>query len=117
MKKIKFLSLMLAVLLMVGCSASPEKVTKNFLNNIKQKKWDEANKLGTEKTRKFVEQISGFSNALDLSKFKFEITETVIDNDGNKAVCTYTFEDGKDKKEQKLNLVKVDGAWKVDTEK
>ena len=71
-----------------------------------------AKKYGTEDTNKMLDMLSGFAKMMPDSArkdVKTEITSEKIE--GDKATYTYK-EEGKDG-EQTMNLVKVDGKWKV----
>lgn len=105
----------IVVAFLVACSGgdSPKGVAKNFLKAYSKADFEGAKKYGTEETGKLLDMLSGFSKMMpDTVKNKEVETDITSEKiDGDKATVTYK-EDGKDVG-QTLNLVKVDGKWKV----
>ena len=113
MKKTLFAGLLLA-LVFTGCSKSPSDVSEQFLEGVRTADLVMINEVSTQKTQKMTPMIVGFSKkALDAGKKapEFEVLSEVVT--GDKAVVTY--KDGDSKKT--LNLIKVDGDWKVEFSK
>lgn len=95
-----------------GGSETPTSVADNFLKALNKMDYETAKKYGSEDTGKLLDMMSGFAKMMPDSAKKeksFEIKNEKVD--GNKATVTYT-ESGEEG-EQTLNLVKVDGKWKV----
>jgi hypothetical protein len=104
----------LMICFLFACSGnSPKSVAENFLKAMNKMDFDGAKKYGTEDTNKMLDMLSGFAKMMpDSAKkedVKMEITSEKIE--GDKATYTYK-EEGKDG-DQTINLVKVDGKWKV----
>ncbi len=99
---------------LVACSGnSPKGVAENYLKAYSKMDFEGAKKYGTEETVKLLNMYTGFAKMIpDSTKnkvVKIDITSEKVD--GDKASVTYK-EEGKDG-DQTLNLVKVDGKWKV----
>ena len=102
-------------------SNSPEAVATKFMKHLGAWEFDEARKLGTYNTNKYLDLLQ---TLIELSKEKGqegvlekkEINIKIIDTkrDGNTAVVSYMSEDGS---VQTLNLVKEKGKWLVDMKK
>lgn len=102
----------LAFLMACGGGDSPKAVSENFLKALNRMDYETAKKYGTEDTGKLLDMMSGFAKMMpDSAKEEknFEIKDEKID--GDKATVTYS-QTG-DESEQVLNLVKLDGKWKV----
>ncbi len=104
----------LIVSLLVACAGnSPKSVAENFLKAMNKLDFEGAKKYGTDDTNKMLDMLSGFAKMMpDSAKkenVKIEMTSEKVE--GDKATCTYK-EEGKEG-EQTINLVKVDGKWKV----
>ena len=114
---IKFLSLSIVIFLF-SCSGgdSPKAVAEKYLKAIGSYDFDAAKKYGTEDTGKLLEMMSGFAKMVPDST-KDDIQFTILDEriDGEKAVVIYK-EDGEEA-EVTLNLLKVEGKWKVNMTK
>lgn len=118
MKNLKlFAIVVLASLAFVACQKeTPEAVAKKFLGHLQKKEYDEAKKLGTEATGKFLDMMKSLEQ---MGGAAAETPETApAENlkctvDGDTAVCTYT----QNGEEQKLDLVKQDGKWLVNMSK
>jgi hypothetical protein len=105
---------MLITCFLIACSGnSPKSVAENFLKAMNKMDFEGAKKYGTEDTNKMLDMLSGFAKMMpDSAKkedVKVEITSEKVE--GDKATYTYK-EVGKDE-QQTINLVKVDGKWKV----
>lgn len=99
--------------LLTGCSAGPEDTAEDFLAAIASGEISEAKELATESTGELLELAAGFG-ALDVDPdFEFVLVEKVVD--GNRATITYT--NGPDGKIETVDLVKLDGKWKVHEQK
>ena len=100
---------------------SPAGVTARFLKLLGNFEFDEARKLGTEKTNRVIDMLDmllelskekGADTILKKKDINVEIVKTAID--GDHALVTYRNEQGK---EQTMDLVKEKGKWLVDMKK
>lgn len=110
----KYLLSSILVLVIVSCGGgdTPKSVAENFLKSLNKMDYETAKKYGSEDTGKLLDMMSGFSKLMPDSarqERSFEMKEEKIN--GDKATVTYTAsgEEG----EQSLNLIKIDGKWKV----
>lgn len=103
-----------------GSSDNPQDVAKDFLKALADKNYDKAKDLGTENTSMMIGMIESMAKMApdslqkdeDADMDAIEWGDTKID--GDSATCFYSTPD---KKDQKLDLKKVDGKWKVDMKK
>ena len=113
MKKISlFVTTICLILASCGGGDSPKAVAENFLKALNKMDYETAKKYGSEDTGKLLDMMSGFAKMMPDSAKKersFEMKDEKIE--GDKATVTYT-ESGEEGL-QSLNLVKVDGKWKV----
>lgn len=118
MKKLIFLlSLLLAVsLVMESCNHSSPKVTaKKFLEAVKNNNYEEAKKYATKDSEQMLNMLSSFSSVMPQS-YKDKMRNSHIDikdvqeKDG---IATVTYVNSEEKKEETLQLKKVEGKWKV----
>lgn len=111
-KLIQILVAVLAVVTLVSCGKKgPEPVAEKFLEHMNKREFAEAKKLGTEATGQMLDFLASFPaeepvEPIVVTDMKCEVVE-------DKATCTYKAND----KEENINLVKVEGAWKVDMPK
>jgi len=124
MKKIQKLFLILSftslVLFSCGSGSDPKSVAQDFMEALAKQDFEKAKELGTDSTKGFISMIEGLIQMMpeekkkeglgDISGLKWG--ETKID--GDKAVVYYTDPEGK---QDKIELKKVDGEWKVDMKK
>ncbi|MDR3341249.1 MAG: DUF4878 domain-containing protein [Treponema sp.] len=105
-RKAIVLSMVLLVLL-AGCSKSPSSVTKNFVTAIQKNDMGKIQANTTEKTTGVITTFAGLMRAglgdAPVTVVKEQIT-------GDTAVVTIKKADGK---EDRINLIKEKGAWKV----
>ena len=105
----------LMIAFLVACSGgnSPKGVAENFLKAKSKLDFEGAKKYGTEDTGKLLDMFSSFTKMMpDSAKNKTLKIDIISEKeDGEKATVIYK-EEGNDG-EQTLNLVKVDGKWKV----
>jgi len=104
-----------------GRQNTPGSVTERFLKHLGNFEFDEARKLGTEKTNQLISMLEmltelskekGADSVLKKKDVQVEILRTDID--GKTAVVTYR---GEAEKELTMNLVKEKGKWLVDMKK
>jgi hypothetical protein len=103
-----------ALLILTSCGGgdSPKSVAENFLKAMNKMDYETAKKYGSEDTGRLLDMMSGFANMIpDSAKQEksFEIKDEKID--GDKATVTYS--QSGEVGEQTLDLVKIDGKWKV----
>lgn len=105
-------------LIMAACSGgdSPKAVAEKYLKAIGSYDFEGAKKYGTVDTGKLLDMMSGFAKMVPDST-KNDIIFTILDEkvDGDKAVVIYK-EEGEDT-EVSLNLLRVEGKWKVNMTK
>lgn len=107
----KLLLLFSLSLLMFSCSSGPEKVAGDFLENLSKGKVDEAKKYATESTGKMLDFVSSMTSLPVDPDFKFKpLRDSIVDN---KAWVFYVDKSGD---ETSIELVKIDGDWKVNME-
>ncbi len=109
-------------MLAVSCGSKddPQATAKDFMKALADQNYEKAKELGTENTKMMIGMVESFAKMApdslqDDTKVDFDAIqwgETKID--GDKAVCHYTDPEGKD---EKIDLKKVDGKWKVDMKK
>ena len=104
----------IAIVLFISCGGgdSPKSVAENFLKAMNKMDFETAKKYGSEDTGRLLDMMSGFAQMIPDSareEKKVEIKDEIID--GDKATVTYT--QSGEPGEQTLDLVKIDGKWKV----
>lgn len=111
--------LFFSIIFITSCGGdTPQGVTEDFLVALAKQDFGAAKKLSTEKTAQMLDLIEGMTKMaeesgedIDIKVPDFEMGNSVIN--GNKATCYYTVAG----KEDKLDLLKVNGKWKVDMKK
>lgn len=99
--------------ILTGCVQSPRSTAKLFTENISQGKLTEAKKHATEQTGQLIDMASSMGALPIKPGNQFIFIEQTID--GDKATVRYrSSEEGN---AETINLVKVDGKWKVHTRK
>ena len=100
-----------------GSSDNPQDVAKGFMDALGDQDYDKAKDLGTENTIMMIGMIESMASMApegEDSEEMGEITWGETEIDGDNAICFYSTED---KADQQVDLVKVDGDWKVDMKK
>lgn len=121
--KIRFGFLMVALtLFVVACGGGPKPgdVAKKFLSAVNDLNFEEAKQYATAESASMLDMLSGLASMGD-DQEKPEAQEITIvkeEIDGDNATVTYTAKDdeGNDV-EETIDLVKVDGDWKVKFDK
>lgn len=132
MKLIKSLAVILLALSMTtACKsggANPEATAEKFIKAVQGFDFEEAKKYSSKESAAMIDMMKGFMAAApaeELEKQKAEAKNTKIEvissnvaEDGNTATVTLkaTTPDG-NSKEDKIDLVKEDGEWKVNFKK
>ena len=114
MSPFKYLLSSILVLVIVSCGGgdTPKSVAENFLKALNKMDYETAKKYGSEDTGKLLDMMSGFSKLMPDSAKQdrsFEMKDEKINGDKATVLYTASGEEG----EQSLNLVKIDGKWKV----
>lgn len=114
MRIFKAVSLVSIVLFIISCGGgdSPKSVAEHFLKAMNKMDYETAKKYGSEDTGRLLDMMSGFAKMIPDSareEKSFEIKDEKID--GDKATVTYV--QSGEVGEQTLDLVKIDGKWKV----
>lgn len=118
MKKRFYLTMMLLsfVFLLGSCSRGPERVAKDFYNNLNHGKLDDAKKDCTDATKSFVEMAASFGGNNNFNQnYKAEVTKSEINGD----FATVWIKDANNPQstEEDVQLRKIDGKWKVNIKK
>ena len=102
------------IVFLISCGGgdSPKSVAEHFLKALNKMDYETAKKYGTEDTGRLLDMISGFAKMSPDSaneEKSFDIKTEKID--GDKATVTYV--QSGEVSEQTLDLIKIDGKWKV----
>jgi hypothetical protein len=115
MKKTTILFVALTTIIITSCTSksTPEGVATDFLNALMAQKWDDAKQLATSESAETIDMIKGFADQTGDTAMVmgFEIIKEQTKIEGDKASIVAKDESGL---EMPMNLVKVDGKWKVD---
>lgn len=106
------LFLALALLGFAGCSPAPSATAEKFTVALAKGDVATAKKYCTQSTAQMLDFAVSMGAVQAQPDFKFVVTEQKID--GNRA--TVRFKDDKGK-EEKIDLVKIDGRWQVEARK
>ena len=110
MKKALLSGLMVAVVMMMtGCAKGPAGTAQAFLEDLAKGDIEAAKKNATEQTGQLLAMASSMGSIPANKEFKFILVEEKVD--GDKAVVKY--KEKADGEVEEVNLVKVDGKWKV----
>ncbi len=116
----KFSTILLAVSLFVigACNSGPkpEEVATIFLDSMNQQDFETARKYCTERTLKLVDFLSSIAEMAKQEGSAFAdadpVTNVKCTIADDKATCTFCCID--ERGESDIELMKVDGVWKVD---
>ena len=100
-----------------GSSDNPQDVAIEFMDAFADQDYDTAKNLGTENTVMMIGMIESMASMApegEETEDMGEITWGETEIDGDNAICFYSTAD---KADQQVDLVKVDGEWKVDMKK
>ena len=100
-----------------GSSDNPQDVAIEFMDALGDQDYDKAKDLGTENTIMMIGMIESMASMApegEETDEMGEITWGETEIDGDNAICFYSTED---KADQQVDLVKVDGDWKVEMKK
>jgi len=110
MKRVMMLAGVVCVAFIFGCSGaeSPSSVARKFYAAVEKNDSKAMGKVATPETVQMMAMFGEKAQGMMASYGKIKSTEEEID--GDTAVVTVTFENGET---QDLDLIKVNGAWKV----
>ena len=109
---VPILILTLALLGLAGCSPAPSATAERFTVALAKGDVATAKKYCTQSTAQMLDFAVSMGAVRTQPDFKFVVTKQEID--GNRA--TVRFKDDKGK-EEKIDLVKIDGRWQVEIRK
>jgi hypothetical protein len=101
------------IFLLAACSPSPQSTAQAFAENLAKGKITEAKKYATDQTGQLLDMASSMGGNTINPDFKFVLVDKSVE--GNRAVVHYR--NGKDGSVEKIDLVKIDGEWKVNVSK
>ena len=105
MKRVLFA---IMIVFFASCSSGPQKVAKEFTENLSKGKTLEAKKYCTESSGQMIDFASQLGGLPIDPNFKFIIVkDSIVDNK-----AWVTFKD-QNEKQDVVELVKIDGIWKV----
>ena len=111
-RRLSFLFLTLAILGLAGCSPAPSATAEKFTVALAKGDVATAKKYCTQSTAQMLDFAVSMGAVQAQPDFKFVVTKQEVD--GNRA--TVRFKDDKGK-EEKVDLVKIDGRWQVEVRK
>lgn len=128
MRKIALMFFAAMAFALLGCKSdsSPEAVAESFLKALYTADFEQAKSFCTEESKQAIDFVAAFaSQSVDQmknAKVGFELLSSTISEDGSTAVVlakiTGTLDLQKnevvEEKEEKVNLVNIDGKWLVD---
>lgn len=98
-----------AFLFLVSCGDSPQSVARNFTENLAKGRISEAKKYATEPTGEMLDFASKIGAMPVNPDFTFVYVEKNVE--GDKATVIYR--ESVDGPDERINLVRIDGKWKV----
>lgn len=108
----------LSMSLLVSCSGNgPEGVAKKFLDHTNKGEFTEAKEYCDEQTAKLLnmaESLGGDAvEELKKQEVDVEILSSEVSEDGNTAKVRYKSTENGEVTEKEIDLIKIDGDWKV----
>ena len=122
MKKLNLslLILVMASFLFVGCKKSPEDVAVKFITHLSKCEFKKAAELGDKGTKAYITMLESMD---DKEKEEFrqknisiKVLETNIEDDTAEVKLSVTGDDGEPQTEE-IELVKINGNWKIRSKK
>lgn len=127
MKQLKLAALALVLSLSLSsCSGNgPEDTAKKFIEYTNQGEFSKAKELSTDKTAAMLGMAEGFAQGQgkmeEMKEKNKDVKVEIISSEVNEDKATVKFKltggENTSGSENQLNLVKVDGEWKVDMNK
>lgn len=102
----------MCALMLTGCKSGPIKATEGFYSNLELGKVTEAKEYCTQSTGQLIDLAMSMGGAKPNPDYRMENLRDSID--GNHAWVWFTDANGR---EQKFELVKIDGDWLVSISK
>ena len=113
----KMIGMLAVAFCLVGCSKGPDKVAVNFMESIRDGKFEKAVEYAAKDSKPLIAFISQMPKDKrdELAGVEFNAVDTKIDGDTAKVKLEGS-KDGKTKTNE-VDLVKEDGEWKVQMKK
>lgn len=108
-RPLTFILTLFVAIALTGCGQSPRSTAKTFSESLAHGKISEAKKHATEQTGQLLDLATSLGGMPIEPDFKFIFVDQEID--GNSAVVR--FREKPDGDIESVNLVKIDGEWKV----
>jgi hypothetical protein len=102
-----------SVILLAGCGEDPGSTARAFTENLSKGKITEAKEYSTEQTGMLLDMASSMGSLPVDPDFEFIFVSQTIE--GNNA--TVKFKEKEDGKVEEIELIRVDGEWKVHIKK
>lgn len=108
--------LILSLFIISGCGQSPEagaeKAARQWLDALNDNNLAEAQALSTESTAALIQMATAMGQSMAVGKYK--ITDVTATGDHSAVV---TVDSAKEEQDMQLNLVRIEGDWKVGVQK
>lgn len=121
MKKLSLLLLVvIAIMGLTACGNKAENTAKSFFKALETQDFDTAKKLATEDGQQLLTLIQSMSESApeeqkaELTKKRYNVLETIVEGDSATVKYEeYSTDNPDDKTTQELQMLKVEGSWKV----
>jgi hypothetical protein len=122
MRKLVIIILLISSLLAVAaCAKKANPTAKAFFMALESKDYKAAEKLGTEKSQRYIRSVADMYNNMSQGQKrnydKLKYTVTKVEEDGDSATVTYDewrIGSPETKRSRTTSMVKEEGKWKVD---
>lgn len=108
--------LALSLLVISGCGQSPEagaeKAARQWLDALNANNLTEAQTLSTEPTAALIQMATTMGQSMAVGKYKIKDVTATSDTS-----AVVTVDSAKEEQDMQLNLVRIDGDWKVGVQK
>lgn len=108
--------LALSLFIISGCGQSPEagaeKAARQWLDALNANNLTEAQALSTEPTAALIQMATAMGQSMAVGKYKIKDVTATSDNN-----AVVTVDSAKEDQDMQLNLVRIDGDWKVGVQK
>ncbi|ASQ89640.1 hypothetical protein CHL67_00740 [Prosthecochloris sp. GSB1] len=101
--------LLLSLFFLASCGDSPRSVARKFTENLAKGRTTEAKKYATEATGEMIDFASKLGAMPVKPDFRFVYVDRTVEGDR----ATVVYRESKDGPEEQIELVRVDGKWKV----
>ena len=99
----------LSLFFLASCGDNPQSVAKNFTENLAKGKITEAKKYATEPTGEMLDFTSKIGAMPVKPDFRFIYVDKTVEGDE----ATVVYKTSADGPEERIDLVRIDGKWKV----